>query len=334
MTRTALVTGVAGQDGALLARHLLREGYAVIGTALPGAPNPLRPYLEGVEVVELDLRDAAGFSALLEGHRPDELYNLAGFSSVNQSWDHPELVHAVNAEAVENMLDTLLSVSPSTRFFQASSSEVFGPDAANPQDEATEHHPANPYGTSKSVAHQATVRCREERGIFTSVGILYNHESPLRSPQFVTRKVTRAAAEIAGGRRDPLQVGSLEASRDWGAARDYVVAMHAALQHDEPLDYVIATGRLHSVRELVEAAFAAAGVSDPWFHVEHDEALVRLSDAPGLSGDAGRARESLGWKPMTSFEELVTEMVRVDETRLRTGVEESVEYLTIGVADA
>lgn len=306
----------------------------VVGTALPGVTNPMGPYLDGVDIVEVDLRDAAGLSALIEAHRPDELYNLAGLSSVNESWKQPELVHAINAEAVESMLDTLLRASPSTRFFQASSSEVFGPNAVNPQDESTEHHPQNPYAESKSIAHLAAVQRREERGLFACVGILYNHESPLRSPQFVTRKVTRAVAEIAEGRRDRLQLGSLEVSRDWGAARDYVVAMHAALQHHEPLDYVIATGRLHTVRELVEAAFAAAEVSDPWSYVEHDDALMRDADAPGLSGDAGRARERLGWKPSISFEELVTEMVRIDQTRIRSGVEESLEYLTISAADA
>jgi GDPmannose 4,6-dehydratase len=327
MTRSAVITGVAGQDGVLLARHLLTEGYTVVGTTLPGAPSPLRPYLAGVDVVELDLRDTAALTALLADRRPDELYNLAGLTSVKDSWAHPDLTRAVNADAVERLLDATTSVSPSTKVFQASSSEVFGPDAVNPQNESTPHAPKNPYAESKSVAHQATVRCRDEDGLFASVGILYNHESPLRETSFVTRKISRAAAEIAEGVRDTVTLGNLDVSRDWGAASDFVAAMHASLQQDEPQDYVVATGRLHTIGQLVEAAFSAAGVSDPWSHVEQDEALMRPADAPGLCGDARRARECLGWEASMTFEDLVTQMVQTDLRRIRSGVEESVDYL-------
>lgn len=327
MTRTAVITGVAGQDGVLLARHLLTEGYTVAGTTLPGVVSPLRPYLDGVDVVELDLRDTVALTALLADRRPDELYNLAGLTSVADSWAHPELTRAVNADAVERLLDAIASMSPSTKVFQASSSEVFGPDAVNPQDESTPHAPKNPYAESKSVAHQATERRRDENGLFASVGILYNHESPLRDRSFVTRKISRSAAEIAEGVRDTVTLGNLEVSRDWGAARDFVVAMHASLQQDEPQDYVIATGSLHTIGQLVESAFGVAGVSDPWSHVEQDEALMRLADAPGLCGDARRARESLGWEASTTFDQLVTQMVETDLRRIRSGVEESVDYI-------
>lgn len=324
--RTAVITGVSGQDGVLLARHLIRRGHKVVGTRRPGAPDPLAPYLDGVAVVDLDLVDTTGFADLIRTHRPDEVYNLAGFSSVGQSWDQPELVQEVNAAAVERMLAAMSEAARPPRFFQASSSEVFGVAPANPQDEDTPHRPDNPYAESKSRAHAATVAAREA-GLFACVGILYNHESPLRDSHFVTRKITRAAAEIAAGRRDVLELGNLEIARDWGAAREYVVAMHAALSHDEPGDYVIATGTTHTLRDLVEAAFAAAGVDDAWSHVRQDPELIRQSDAMARVGDPSRARKVLGWQAAVTFEELVREMVDVDRRRVATGVEEWPDYL-------
>jgi GDPmannose 4,6-dehydratase len=330
-TTTALVTGVAGQDGVLLARRLLADGHRVVGTRLPGPLPPLAPYLAGVELREHDIRDVAGFERLLVTEEPDEIYNLAGFTSVGASWDHRAIVEQVNATAVEQMLQALVAWRDRTgrepRFFQASSSEVFGPAALNPQREDTAHDPQNPYAESKSRAHALTVRAREAHGLFASVGILYNHESPLRDSRFVTRKITRAAAEIATGTRESLTLGNLDVSRDWGAADDYVLAMQAALQHDEPGDFIIATGRLHSLKELLELAFAAAGVADPWAYVQQDEALLRTADAPGLTGDPGKAQRELGWAAVTSFEDLVAEMVRVDLERLRSGVEESPDYV-------
>ena len=329
--KTALVTGVAGQDGVLLARRLLADGHRVVGTRLPGPLPQLAPYLEGVELREHDIRDTSAFERLLVAEEPDEIYNLAGFTSVGSSWDHRELVEQVNATAVEQMLDTLIAWRDRTgrepRFFQASSSEVFGPVAANPQREDTAHDPQNPYAESKSRAHALTVRAREQHGLYASVGILYNHESPLRDTRFVTRKITRAAAEIAVGRRDSLTLGNLDVSRDWGAAQDYVAAMQGVLQHHEPGDFIIATGHLHSLKDLLEQAFAAAGVADPWTYVQQDESLLRTSDAPGLIGDAGKAQRELGWTAVTSFEDLVAEMVRVDLERLRSGVEESPDYV-------
>jgi GDPmannose 4,6-dehydratase len=322
--RTALITGIAGQDGVLLTRHLLARGYAVVGTRQPGIPYTLEPYLAGATVVEHDLVETDGFVELFRAHEPDEVYNLAGFSSVARSWEVPDLVQEVNAAAVERMLDVLQGSR--TRFFQASSAEMFGPNAPNPQTESTPLRPDNPYAESKTRASAAAAAAREA-GLFTSVGILYNHESPLRDRHFVTRKITSAAAEIAAGTRDEVELGNLDVTRDWGAAREYVVAMHAALQHDEPGDYIIATGQTHTLRDLVEAAFAAAGVSDCWSRVRQDPDLMRQSDIAARFGDPSRAREVLGWEAKVSFEELVREMVEVDQRRVATGVEESPDYL-------
>jgi GDPmannose 4,6-dehydratase len=323
---TALITGVAGQDGVLLARHLLGLGYSVVGTRQPGIPYTLEPYLDGATVVEHDLVETAGFAELVRLHEPTEVYNLAGFSSVGESWDDPDLVVEVNAAAVERMLEVLAGLPGPPRFFQASSAEVFGPDAPTPQNEETPHRPANPYAESKSRAHAATAAARGA-GLFACVGTLYNHESPLRPPHFVTRKITLAAAEIAAGRRKTLELGNVDISRDWGAAREYVIAMHAALAHDEPGDYVIATGRTHTLRELVDAAFAAAGIDDGWSYIWQNPQLMRQSDAAAPVGDPSRAREVLGWEATVPFEKLVREMVEVDQRRVATGVEESADYL-------
>jgi len=323
---TALITGVAGQDGVLLARHLIGAGYQVVGTRQPGAPFALAPYLEGVTVVEQDLVDTAGLDELVRGHRPDEVYNLAGFSSVARSWEQPELVQEVNAAAVERMLDVLAALPAPPRFFQASSSEVFGPEASSPQSEDTPHRPENPYAESKSRAQRAVSAAREV-GFFACSGILYNHESSLRGPDFVTRKITRAAAEIAAGKRDDLELGNLDVSRDWGAAREYVVAMHRAIRHDEPGDYIIATGQTHTLRELVEAAFDAAGIDDAWSHIRQNPDFMRQSDAAVLVGDPSRARRILGWQATVPFAALIAEMVHIDQRRVATGIEESLAYL-------
>ncbi len=324
MTSTALITGVGGQDGVHLARRLLARGHRVIGTVQPGGPVPLLPYLEGVEVVAHDLTDTDGFVDLLDRHGPATIYNLAGFTSVRASWDHRDEVFAVNVESVERMLDVL--IDRPRRFFQASSSEIFGPGAANPQDESTQLNPGNPYGESKARAHEAVAAARTA-GLFASTGILYNHESPLRGDQFVTRKITKAAVEIAAGQRDVLTLGNLDVSRDWGAATDFVEAMHLIADHDEPGDFIVATGASHSLRSFVETVFAMAGVDDPWSHIEQDEALLRPVDQPGLVGDPTRARDTLGWEASTSFEALVQQMVSADQRRLASGVEESIDYL-------
>ena len=327
MARTAIVTGVAGQDGTYLSRLLVSLGYDVVGTVMPGAPHRLRPYLPDIALEKLDVRDADGFRRLVTQVQPNEIYNLAAITQMNEAWANPDLTHEVNAVAVDGILDVVREVAPDVRFFQPSTSQIYGTTTPNPQDESTPHDPHNPYAESKSIAHHATVERRERDGLFASVGILYNHESPLRGVEFVTRRITRAAAEIAAGQRDRITLGNLDAARDWGAAGDYVVAMHAVLQHDEPGDFTIATGRLHTLHELLDVAFTAAGVDDPWSRVEQDPALLRQADTPGLSGDPRRIREVLGWEATTSFEDMVTEMVRVDEARIASGIEESSDFL-------
>ena len=248
MTRCALITGIGGQDGVLLARLLVKAGHRVVGLTRDdtAARTAIDAYLHGIEIVTADIRDSKTFGALLERVAPDEVYNLAGFSSVGASWEHPEVVAEINAMAVVGMLEQLRRYRDRTgrepRFYQASSSEMFGLAATQPQRIDTPHHPRSPYAASKSFAHNITVNYRESYGMYACSGILYNHESPLRPPQFVTRKVTRAVAEIREGKRTTLSLGNTDVRRDWGAAADYVDAMHRMLQQPEPSDYIIASG--------------------------------------------------------------------------------------------
>ncbi|WP_164519683.1 GDP-mannose 4,6-dehydratase [Nocardioides ferulae] len=319
--RTALVTGVAGQDGVLLARHLRGLGRRVVGTVRPGAGEfaAMRCYLDGVVGVDLDVRDTDGFAAVLADVRPDEVYNLAGFSSVGASWDQPDLVMEVNGAAVERMLSAIVAHQAATgrevRFFQASSAEELGSAAGSP------------YARSKARARAAVVDARERHGLFACAATLFNHESPLRAPRFVTRKITRAAAEIALGRRSSLALGNLAVTRDWGAAREYVAAMAAMLALDEPADLTLATGVPHTLEDLLVCAFDAAGLGDPWSYVSQDPALVRPADSDVLVGDPEPAAEVLGWRATVSFQELVAEMVAVDLRRVESGVEEDAAYL-------
>ena len=331
---SALITGVGGQDGVYLARHLVGLGYRVTGTLQPGPEGTghlALPYLEGVTVREHDLSDAAGFERLLEEFMPDEVYNLAAFSSVGASWDNREHVAEVNGMAVLRMLDALLRHrdrhGSCGRFYQASTSEMFGLSKEQPQTEDTPHYPRSPYAVAKSFAHYLTINYRESYDLYCCSGILYNHESPLRGRQFVTRKITRAAAEIACGVRDRISLGNLAVERDWGSASDYVVAMQLLLQQDEPDDYIIATGESHSLEELLEVAFESAGLGDPWPYVDQDPALIRPTDVGGLIGDASKARRQLGWEPTVGFKQVVDEMVQVDIRRVTSGVEESGDYL-------
>ena len=341
MGNTAIVTGV-GRSGRDVPLPTSRLAWAttVVGTVHAGRlRSRLRtiPSRHGRSKTSISATPRHSARLLDAVRQPDEIYNLAAISQVSEAWAHPDLTHEVNAVAVDRMLDVMLEVVPRARVFQASTSEVYGTRSSRtPRTSRRRTTPDNAYAESKSRAHLATVERRErQRHVSPAWASSTTTRAPLRGVEFVTRRITRAAAEIAAGRRDRVTLGNLEAARDWGAARDYVVAMHAALQHDEPGDYTIATGRLHTLRELVDVAFAAAGVDDPWSRVEHDPDLLRQADSPGRCRRSPDARASvLGWEATTSFEDLVAEMVRVDEARVRTGVEESVEYLTTGAADA
>ncbi|GGO79181.1 GDP-mannose 4,6-dehydratase [Nocardioides deserti] len=313
---TALVTGVAGQDGIYLARELLARGSRVVGTVRPASSEATRmaAYLDGVEVRPLDVRDTASFRTLVDDVRPARIFNLAGLSSVGQSWREPDLTEEVNGAAVERMLEVLAD-RPGVRFFQASSAEELGDPAA-----------WSPYARSKAQARAAVERARSA-GSFACVATLYNHESPVRGPQFVTRKITRAVAEIALRRRSTLALGNTAVTRDWGFAGDYAAAMADQLELDEPRDVVLATGVGHTLDDLVRTAFGAAGIDDPTAYIEHDPALMRPADVPVQVGDPSEAERLLGWRRTVSFEEMVEHMVRVDVERLRSGIDESPTYL-------
>lgn len=307
----ALITGVGGQDGSYLAEQLLAEGSEVHGLLLPDEPRGWAP--DGVVLHRGDVTDTAGTRRLLREVAPDEVYHLAALSSVAQSWAQPELTSLVNGHAAVALMESALVLQEESgrpvRLVQASSSEIFGQPAHSPQGESTPVRPVNPYGAAKAAAH-LMVDVLRRRGLHAVGAILYNHESPRRPERFVTRKVTATAAAIARGEADRLVLGNLEARRDWGWAPDHVDAMVRAARHDVAQDYVVATGRSHSVRELAAAAFAAAGVEDWERHVVTDPALTRPAEAAEAVGDATRAREVLGWEPTTSFEGMVAAMVR------------------------
>ena len=331
--RRALITGIGGQDGFLLARDLIANGRHVVGTVRPGTSTreDIVTYLQGIDLVELDVRDKAGFAALLEEHDLDEVYNLASFSSVGASWRHAELVSETNGMAVLRMLEVLRDRQETgasvPRFYQASTSEIFGLADEQPQIETTPHHPRSPYAVAKSFAHHLTVNYRESYGLFACNGILYNHESPMRGKVFVTRKITRAAAEIALGKRDDLELGNLDVRRDWGHALDHVRSMRLQLEAPDPMDYVVSTGVTHSLEDFLTIAFEAAGLGDPWPYVRQNPELMRPAEVLELRGDSTKAREQLGWTPRITFRELVEEMVHVDMQRVASGDEERITYL-------
>jgi len=317
--RRALITGITGQDGSYLAEFLLDKGYEVWGVTRRTSSHRFEriAHLEGqVHLVSADLLDQSSLASALAQARPQEVYNLAAQSFVPTSWSQPVLTAEFTAVGVTRLLEAIRSVDPGVRFYQASSSEQFGKVRAVPQNEETPFHPRSPYGVAKCYGHWITVNYRESYDLFACSGILFNHESPRRGLEFVTRKVTDGAARIALGLSSELRLGNLDAKRDWGFAGDYVEAMWLMLQQPEPDDYVIATGETHSVRELVEIAFARAGLE--WQkHVVIDEKLVRPAEVDLLLGDAAKAREKLGWKPRVSFRELVERMVDADLARLR-----------------
>ena len=318
MSKRAIITGVTGQDGSYLAELLLDRGYEVVGvTRRLSAPNHWRieHLLDRIELRPADLLDQLSLIRLIEDVRPHELYNLAAMSFVPASWDQPLLTGEYNAQGVTRVLEAIRQADTSIRVYQASSSEMFGKVRETPQTEATPFYPRSPYGVSKVFAHYVTVNYRESHGLFAVSGILFNHESPRRGLEFVTRKVTRGAARIKRGLTDTLSLGNLDARRDWGFAGDYVRAMWLMLQQDRADDYVIATGTSHSVRELVEVAFSHAGL-DWREHVRTDPALLRPAEVDHLIGDPAKAETTLGWRPSVDFEGLVRMMVDADLERI------------------
>jgi GDPmannose 4,6-dehydratase len=321
--RTALITGVTGQDGSYLAELLLEKGYDVWGMIRRASTESferISHLVDRITLVQADLLDQPSLVRALEDARPFEVYNLGAQSFVPTSWNQPVLTAEVTALGVTRVLEAIRQVDPGIRFYQASSSEMFGKVRQTPQNEDTPFHPRSPYGVAKAYAHFATVNYRESYDLFAACGILFNHESPRRGPEFVTRKVSEGVARIKLGLTDSLKLGNLDAQRDWGFAGDYVRAMWLMLQRDEPRDYVIGSGESHSVRELCEVAFAHAGL-DYRDHVRVDEELFRPAEVDRLLGDASRAREELGWKPEVDFASLVRMMVDSDLHRHRAAVE-------------
>ncbi|MFI6788357.1 GDP-mannose 4,6-dehydratase [Nonomuraea sp. NPDC050383] len=330
MARRTLITGITGQDGSYLAEHLLREGYEVWGL-VRGQANPrmsrMRKLLADVQVVRGDLLDQGSLISAVERVQPDEVYNLGAISFVPMSWEQAELTAEVTGMGVLRMLEAIRVCSGVSRggtaggqirFYQASSSEMFGQVSETPQNERTAFHPRSPYGVAKAYGHFLTQNYRESYGMYAVSGILFNHESPRRGAEFVTRKVSLGVARIKLGLADELRLGNLEARRDWGFAGDYVRAMHLMLQAGVPEDYVIGTGHMKSVRELAEAAFAAAGL-DWERYVVTDQALHRPAEVDLLCADPKKARVQLGWEPTVPFDELVAMMVESDIRLLSEG---------------
>jgi GDPmannose 4,6-dehydratase len=318
MNKRALITGITGQDGSYLAELLLDQGYEVVGMVRRlSAPNVgrIEHLLDRVTLKPADLLDQLSLLRLIDEVRPHELYNLAAMSFVPASWDQPMLTGEFNSQGVTRLLDAIRRVDPAIRFYQASSSEMFGKVREVPQTELTPFYPRSPYGVSKVFAHYITVNYRESYNLFAVSGMLFNHESPRRGLEFVSRKVTDGVARIKRGLTDTLLMGNLDAHRDWGYAGDYVRAMWLMLQQDKPDDYVIATGISHSVRELVQIAFAHAGL-DWEKHVRVEPALLRPAEVDHLLGDASKARAQLGWEPRVDFKQLVEMMVDADIERV------------------
>jgi GDPmannose 4,6-dehydratase len=318
----ALITGITGQDGSYLAELLLEKGYEVHGMVRRSSTETFQR-LEGIrDEITLhtgDLLDQRSLVDVLRECEPEELYNLAAMSFVAASWSQPVLTAEFTAVGVTRILEAMREVVPEARFYQASSSEMYGKVLEVPQSETTPFYPRSPYGVAKCYGHFITVNYRESYDLFACSGILFNHESERRGLEFVTRKVTHGAAAIKLGLQEELALGNLDAERDWGYARDYVEAMWMMLQQDEPEDYVVATGEAHSVRELVRVAFEHAGL-DPEQHVRIDPRFLRPAEVEHLIGDSSKAREKLGWEPKTSFEEMVRLMVDADLELLGRGV--------------
>jgi GDPmannose 4,6-dehydratase len=328
--RRAFITGITGQDGSYLAELLLEKGYEVYGmTRRASTENVERigHLTDRITLLQGDLLDPSSLDAALRAAQPAEVYNLAAQSFVPTSWNQPVLTAEFTAVAVTRMLEAVRAVDPGIRFYQASSSEMYGKVREIPQTELTPFHPRSPYGVAKVYGHYITVNYRESYDLFAVSGILFNHESPRRGLEFVTRKISDGVARIKHGLADELRLGNLEAKRDWGFAGDYVEAMWLMLQQDEPEDYVVATGEEHSVQEYVEIAFARAGL-DPERHVVQDAQFMRPAEVDHLVGDSSKAQAALGWQPGTSFRELVELMVDADLERLAPATPTSASRVT------
>ena len=324
MPKRALITGITGQDGSYLAEFLLKKGYKVFGLVRRSSTinfERLVHLQDRIELLPGDLLDQNSLISALQKSEPDEVYNLASQSFVPTSWNQPVLTGEFTALGVTRMLEAVRVANPRIRFYQASSSEMFGMVRETPQNERTQFYPRSPYGVAKLYGHWITVNYRESYGIFACSGILFNHESPRRGLEFVTRKVSYGVARIKLGMQRKMKMGNLSAERDWGFAGDYVQAMWRMLQQDSPQDYVIATGITHTVRHLLEVAFEHAGL-DYREHAEVDSSLLRPAEVNHLKGDASKAEHDLGWKPMVSFEDLIKTMVEADLDRLRKGAED------------
>ncbi|HET9003183.1 MAG TPA: GDP-mannose 4,6-dehydratase [Gemmatimonadaceae bacterium] len=318
-TRTALITGITGQDGSYLAELLLAKGYRVVGIVRRSSTTPyerISHLVDQVELLSADLLDQHSLVDAMEACKPDEIYNLAAQSFVQTSWNQPVLTGEFTALGVTRVLEAMRKAAPKARFYQASSSEMFGQVVETPQRESTPFYPRSPYGVAKVYGHWITVNYRESFGLYAVSGILFNHESPRRGLEFVTRKVTDGVARIKLGYQKQLHLGNLDARRDWGFAGDYVDAMWRMLQEDEPDDYVVGTGETWSVRQLCEVAFECAGL-DWQEHVVFDEKFMRPAEVDLLVADPSKAKRALGWEPKVGFKELVAMMYDADLARHR-----------------
>ena len=319
MTRTALITGITGQDGSYLAEFLLSQGYRVVGMVRRASTENFERIAhlrDKVELRQADLLDQLSLIELVKAVQPNEIYNLAAQSFVPTSWQQPVLTAEFDAVGVSRVLEAIRLAAPEARFYQASSSEMFGKVRETPQTETTPFHPRSPYGVAKVYGHYITVNYRESYDLFACSGILFNHEGPRRGREFVTRKVSEGVARIKLGLQTELRMGNLDARRDWGFAGDYVEAMWLMLQQPAPDDYVVATGETHSVRELVDVAFRCVGLD--WAqYVKTDPAFLRPAEVDLLVGDASKAKKILGWTPRVTFHGLVEMMVRADLERLQ-----------------
>ncbi|MFP4344684.1 MAG: GDP-mannose 4,6-dehydratase [Anaerolineales bacterium] len=314
MAKRALITGITGQDGSYLAEFLLEQGYEVIGMVRRTSTvnfNRIEHIQEQIELVSGDLLDQGSLMSIIREHRPDEVYNLAAQSFVPTSWEQPVFTGGVTGLGVTRVLEALRTVAPETRFYQASSSEMFGKVREVPQNEDTPFYPRSPYGVAKVYGHWITVNYRESYDLFACSGILFNHESPRRGLEFVTRKTTYGVAKIKLGLADELRLGNLDSKRDWGFAGDYVRAMWLMLQQDEPDDYVVGTGETHSIQELCEAAFGYVDL-DWREYVKQDPRFMRPAEVDLLVSDPSKAKRVLGWEPKVDFKALIAMMVEAD----------------------